>query len=262
MFDPGLNLSTRTNPLGIFYEGDVYGPTPEVRRLDAIRASLRDPDCAGPEEVYAIAMDVGRLDDRALLEQHMLLLGIVTFAAGRLGSEPIRSQGHVHAISPHSGWSPPEIYEVWKGRAVFYMQESTGEEPGRCFAVSAGPGEIVITPPGWAHANISADPERGLTFAAWCDRGYAGFDYEGVRSHGGLAWFPLLDANGSLRWERNSSYRWGEGSTLIEKPPRSYAELGIRSGVPIYRQFLEGPDLFDFVARPGRVERHWRDFIP
>lgn len=262
MFDPGLNVSTQTTPLGISYGSAVYGPRPEVRRLDAIRESLRDPGCAGPEEVYAIAMDVGRITDRTLLEQHMLLLGIVTFAAGRLGSEPIRSQGHVHAISPHSGWRPPEIYEVWSGRAIFYMQESTKDVPGRCFAVSAGPGDIVVTPPGWAHANISADPLQGLTFAAWCDRGYTGFDYEGVRSHGGLAWFPLLDEDNSLQWERNPEYSSTQESVLIEKRPREYTELGIRPGVPIYRQFLENPAVFDFVARPDQADDKWREFVP
>jgi glucose-6-phosphate isomerase len=114
-FDPGLEIEACEDPLGFTYGVDVVGPEPELRRLDTIRASLRDPDCKGPDPVYAIAMDVARRADRQALERRMLLFGVVTYAAGRLGREPVRSQGHVHRASLHSGWSPPELYEIWDG---------------------------------------------------------------------------------------------------------------------------------------------------
>jgi glucose-6-phosphate isomerase len=81
----------------------------------------------------------------------MLLFGAVTYAAGRLGDEVVRSQGHVHKISSHGGWMAPEIYEIWNGRAFIYMQEFAADHPGRCFAAKAGAGDIVIVPPAWAH---------------------------------------------------------------------------------------------------------------
>lgn len=109
----GLDMTVHRHPLGFSYGEDVTGPMPEIRRLDQIRASLREPQCEGPEEVYAIAMDVARMQDREELKKRMLLFGVVTYAAGRLGEEPIRSQGHVHRVSQHSGWSPPELYEIW-----------------------------------------------------------------------------------------------------------------------------------------------------
>jgi hypothetical protein len=31
------------------------------------------------------------------------------------------------------------------------MQEYVDDDPGRCFAVLAGPGEKVLVPPGWGH---------------------------------------------------------------------------------------------------------------
>jgi glucose-6-phosphate isomerase len=69
-------------------------------------------------------MDVGKDEHREQLKARMLLFGLVTFAAGRLGNEPVRSQGHVHRVSIHSGWSPPEVYEIWSGRAIILMQET------------------------------------------------------------------------------------------------------------------------------------------
>ena len=257
-FYPGFDIEPTTHPMGFRYGSGVFGPEVECRRLDAIRKSLRDPNVDGPDPVYTIAMDVGKDEHRPLLEKLHLLYGVVTYAAGRLGREPVRSQGHIHVVSPCSGWSTPEVYEIWSGRAVIYMQEYAEDQPGRCFAVYAGPGDVVIVPPAWAHATISADPTVPLTFGAWCDRAY-GFDYTGVRAHGGVAWFPLLEEDGSLQWERNPKY---DESELICKPPRHYAEFGLVKGTPIYTLFEQNPQAFRFVPHPETAEEKWQGFIP
>ncbi|NUU66179.1 glucose-6-phosphate isomerase [Enterobacteriaceae bacterium BIT-l23] len=252
----GLSVAVHHQPLGFSYGENVIGPVPEVRRLDQIRPSLRDPDCDGPEEVYAIAMDVAQTQDREVLEQHRLLFGIVTYATGRLGEEPIRSQGHVHCISRHSGWSPPELYEIWQGRAIIYMQEYVADDPGRCFAVMAGPGEKVLVPPGWGHATISACPEEPLTFGAWCDREY-GFDYEEVRAHRGLAWYPRLQGQ-EIVWQHNDAWFPGELQVVT---PRQYIEFGI-TPEPAYPQVVADPARYRFISHPGEVASLWRHFHP
>ncbi|MGC8625371.1 MAG: glucose-6-phosphate isomerase family protein, partial [Phycisphaerae bacterium] len=175
-YNPDLPIRLSETSLAFEYGPGVFGPEPEMRSLDAIRPSLRDPQCSGPDPVYGIAMDIGRLVDRPLLNQRMLLFGAVVYAAGALGLEPVRSQGHVHAIAPHSGWSPPEIFEIWHGKAIIYAQQRAQDDPGRCVAVVAKAGEKVVVPPGWAHCVINADPTGRMAFGAWCDRQY-GFDY-------------------------------------------------------------------------------------
>lgn len=252
----GLDVRVSHAPLGFGYGGDVIGPLPEIRTLDQIRPSLRDPHCDGPEQVYAIAMDVARQPHLAELQKRMLLFGIVTYAGGRLGDEPVRSQGHIHRISAHSGWSPPELYEVWQGRAIIYMQERVMHDPGRCFAVCAGPGEQVLVPPGWAHATLSADPETPLTFAAWCDREY-GFEYQAVRAHQGLAWYPLLQGN-HIVWQQNPRYRPGRLQVVT---PRRYSEFGLTEQ-PIYRQFAQSPSRLQFISQPARMAEKWVHFEP
>jgi glucose-6-phosphate isomerase len=255
---PGFDIEPTAVPPGFRYGPGVFGPACELRRLDAIRPSLRDPQCAGPEIVYAIAMDVGTDDRRADLIERNLLFGVVTYAAGRLGEEPVRSQGHIHAVSASCGRSTAELYEIWSGRAVILMQETAGDNPGRCFAVSAGPGEVVVVPPGWAHATISADPARPLTFGAWCVRDF-GFDYTGVRAHGGLAWFPRL-AGDAMEWDKNP--RYPAHPPLVQKSPESYRGLGLRTGIPIWRQYLENPEAIMWVPRPERADAHWPGFVP
>ncbi len=43
----------------------------------------------------------------------------------------MRSQGHIHAPSPLNGWSTPEVYEIWRGRACVLMQETADDERDR-----------------------------------------------------------------------------------------------------------------------------------
>jgi glucose-6-phosphate isomerase len=258
MFDPGFNIKATTDPMGFEYGADCFGPEVEHRSLDAIRKSLKDPTCDGPDVVYSIAMDVGKKEHLPILKDMYLLYGCVTYAAGRLGDEPIRSQGHTHAVSAHCGWSTPEVYEIWQGKAVIYMQETAMDNSGKCYAVYAEPGDVVIVPPYWAHSTISADPEQPLTFGAWCDRQY-GFEYDDIRAHGGLTWFPVLNEDNELEWSHNDAY---EACELIKKSPDDYSFLGLEKGVSLYEQFEKNNELFRFVPEPELKKTEWKTFVP
>lgn len=257
-FDPGIGVTPLMQPLGFSYEPGTFGPQPELRSLDSIRPSLRDPNCVGPDPVYAIAMDIGRNDHRSQLQKSMLLFGAVTYAAGKLGTEPVRSQGHTHRVSSHSGWSPPEVYEIWSGTACVYMQEYAADDPGRCFAITAGPGSLIVVPPGWAHATVSADPSMPMTFGALCDREY-GFEYAEVRKRRGLAWYPLLTPSGEIRWEPNPMYKT---SRLEARGPSDYSRLGLKSGIPLYAQAISHLDRVLWVSRPALAADAWTHFVP
>lgn len=257
-FNPGFDIRPTLSPMGFEYGDGVFGHKVENRLLNDIRASLMEPECSGPEIVYSIAMDVGKSCHRELLEKMHLLYGVVTYAAGSLGREPIRSQGHIHKVSAYSGWSTPEVYEIWSGEAIIYMQEYVEDHPGRCFAVRAQAGDVVVVPPYWAHATISADPGCPLTFGAWCDRDY-GFVYDGVRKHGGIAWFPAFNVKGEIEWQANPQYHPSE---LICKTPGDYQALGIVPGQSIYETFEACPDTFLYVPSPQLKEDVWKQFIP
>lgn len=256
-FYPGFDIRATTERLGFTYGKDVFGPVPEIRRLDDIRTSLQDPLSSGPEELYAIVMDVGLNADKEEIVKRNLLFGAVTYVAGTIGQEPVRSQGHIHAVSASCGSSTPEVYEIWDGEAVIYIQESGEDDPGMCYAVHAGPGDVVIVPPGYVHATINSDVYRNMTFGAWCVRDY-GFDYRDVRQHGGIAYFPYVDGD-SLKWRKNPAYIGGE---LIEKKARTWKEFNLEAGVPIYTQFQKDRERFMFVADPKRYQNMWKGFEP
>lgn len=257
-FDPGLDIRFLKHSLSYRYGIGVFGPAPEYRSLDAIRPSLRNPNCDGPDPVYAIAMDVGRLEDQDEMHRRMLLFGFVMYAAGTLGEEPVRSQGHVHTIAPHCGWSTPELFEIWRGRAIIYGQENSGDDPGRCIAVEAGPGERVVMPPGWAHYAVNANRDSVLVFGAWCDREY-GFDYKQMRAHHGLAWFPRMADDGQISWEPNPRYSKSE---LISRSARDYRELGLSPSIPIYEHLCRDPESIQWVSDPASFKDLWKGFEP
>ena len=238
------------------YGQGVFGPKPEHRRLDAIRASLCEPNCTGPDPVYSIVMDVGREEHLTELQSRMLLFGVVVYAGGRLGREPVRSQGHIHVVSPHSGWSAPELFEIWEGRAIIYAQQFAGDYPGRCVAIHADPGDHVVVPPGWAHCVINVDPHSWMVFAACCDRQY-GFIYDQIRSHGGLAWFPMLDNQDEIFWQPNQRYN---ATPLIHHRAGSYSEFGLSSNISIYDQFARDPDSLQWISDPSRFANLWASF--
>ena len=256
--DPGLDIQFPDNQMDLHYGPGTFGPRPEYRSLDSIRPSLRDPSCTGPDPVYAIAMDVGRIEDLSELKQRMLLFGIVIYATGKLGDEPVRGQGHVHAVAPHCGWSTPELFEIWQGRAIIYAQEKSGDDPGRCLAIEAGSGERVVMPPGWAHYVVNADMNSQLIFGAWCDRQF-GFDYTQMRAHHGLAWFPVLGVGGETDWVANPNYLT---SRLERRKARNYPELGLSSTLPIYESFRRHPKSVQWVSDPRRFTALWREFKP
>lgn len=257
-FDHGFDIRPVSDPIGFEYGEGIFGPEVELRKLDSIRASLMDPNCNGPENVYAIAMDVGCVEDKPAMIDRDLLFGAVTYAKGSLGKEPVRSQGHIHAISPSCNYSTCEVYEIWSGTAIIYMQERAEDDPGRCYAVIAETGDVVIVPPNWAHCTIVGDIRENMTFGAWCVRDY-GFDYVGVRKHKGVAFFPVLNDKEHIEFIKNPNY---DDCHLIIKKAREYPDFGIEKGVPIYTQFQKDPDRFLFVSKPHLAYELWQNYEP
>jgi len=130
------------NQLDLHCGPGTFGPNREYRCLDSIWPSLRDPSCTGPDPVYAIAMDVGRTEDLSELKERMLLFGIVICAIRKVRRRTREQPGPCFTPLP---------------RIV--------DDPGRCVAIEAGPGERVVVPPDWAHYVVNADIQTHNSFS-------------------------------------------------------------------------------------------------
>lgn len=256
-FNKVLDIRLNEADLALDFRVDIFHPeTVEERYLNDIRNSLLDSEATGPELLYSIAMDVGKKKHEKDLIDRNLLYGIVAYNSGLIGSELVRSQGHIHAVSPSCNSSTPEVYEIWQGEAYIYMQEFVAEKPGRCVAILAKPGDIVIVPPKWAHYTVNASQHQKMLFGAWCIRDYA-FDYKEIRARQGLAYYPVV-TEGEINWIQNPNYSH-EGVEV--KNAREYQEFGL-SKRNLYTQYEENPSRFDFVTDPLKYQNLWNDFQP
>lgn len=256
-FLPGIDIQYNLEEKEFIYSQSIFGPKVEKRKLDDIRKSLMDSKCDGPDIVYTIAMDIGRIEDKEDLINRNLLYGACIYSKGKLGNEPVRSQGHIHAVSKSCNSSTPELYEIWHGEAIIFMQETAHDNPGRTYAVKAKAGQKVIVPPNWAHYTVNINPNENMVFGAWCVRDF-GFDYEEVRNHGGLSYFPIFEGN-EIKFIHNEKY---ENQELIIKEPREYKELNVDKDKSIYEQYIEDKNRFRFVTNPNEYKEVWKKFIP
>lgn len=257
-YDPGFQIEVDIDRMEFIYGKDVFGSKTEKRRLDDVRQTLRDKGSTGPEILYAIAMDTGKKEHRQDLLQRQLLYGICLYAPGLVGMEPVRSQGHIHAISASCNSSTPEMYEILQGRACIFMQKGADSSTKKAYAVFCEAGDKVIVPPGYAHYTANADPESFMVFGAWCIRDY-GFEYSDVKRMGGLSYFPVVDTNGEIIFESNKNY---QSTELIIKRPEIYSEFHIAPDIPIYQQYELDQEHFEFVTNPGKFKAIWDSFIP
>lgn len=243
-----VSLDARTLTLA-FGEGITTAPA-TVRRLDEVRALLRDPHAEGPEHLYTIYMDV-RVPGRA---EHLRRLGLgygaVVYNHGSLGGEALRSQGHVHSAPEATGVAYSEIYEFWHGRGLVYMQDSATAEVGDVIVVEAGPGDKVVIPPGWAHATVNLGDGPMVFGAVYALE--ARLLYEPLRALQGTAHYVLAD--GTL--ERNPRYR--RVPEARRQAPHEVPGHGVARGRPALAGDLGRLDL---VSRPERYPGVWARLV-
>lgn len=227
----------------------AQAPAEDPRPLAAMRPVLRDRDAPGPDPLYWMYRGAGVPAEDEAARSLGLRYDLTVLRAGRVGAEAVKTFGHVHPPAP-GGLAYPEVYQVVHGRAwVLLQRERRGV--AELLAVAAGPGDVVVIPPGYAHATVNAG-EGPVVLANWVYEGFAS-DYGPVAARGGLAWFWLADPPG---WERNPSY---SGARLRELPPAPPALLGLRPGEPLYALGTRDPERLRFLADPAAHAALWRE---
>jgi len=230
-----------------FGEGITSDP-PQVRRKADIRQMLLDPQAEGPDHLYTIYMHI-RLGRVAALEERGLGLGAVVYAAGTVGRERVRSQGHVHSCPPGTELAYSEVYEFWYGSGLMYLQDVASPEVSRVLLVPVGPGDKVPIPPGWVHVVVNTGEEPLVLGAVYALE--TRLLYEPLRELGGTAYYVLAD--GGL--ERNPRYRRVPEPRRVSVPRGRQACL--EPDLPMVRALMEDPSCYDYVSRPQEHRALW-----
>lgn len=248
---PYAGFAVQLNPreLSLRFGPEIVTAPERIRRLADVRPVLRDPDASGPDHLYSIYMDIQVPGVAESLRAHGLGYGAVVYNHGSLGEEALRSQGHVHSLSP-SGAGYSELYEFWHGKGLVYLQDSATPEVTDAIVVGAGPGDKVAVPPGWAHATMNVG-DVPLVFGAVYALD-ARLLYEPLRSLRGMAHYVLAD--GSL--ERNPRYRRVPPARRCA--PHRLPGQGVERGRPALRGDVSR---LDFVSRPERYPELWRHLV-
>jgi len=127
-------------------------PTPFVRTLDEIRGVLMDPSCECGEPLYFMYRDLSKTrEDGRWLREQGLRYDVTVIPARTLCGEYVKTKGHHHPDN-RKGVPYPEIYEVLKGEAHYLLQTRSADDVR---LVRAGPGDLVLIPPGYGHVTIN-----------------------------------------------------------------------------------------------------------
>jgi glucose-6-phosphate isomerase, archaeal len=246
----GLDVRLDPARLQLEFGPGIVAPGGERRMLDDVRGALATPNAEGPEHLYTIYMDICVEDDLEALQRQSLLYGAVVYNSGQIGSERLRSQGHVHSAKAGTGLRYSEVYEFWTGHGFVYLQKECSPVVTRAFLIPVAPGDKVIVPLGWAHLTV-ASPEETLSFGAWCARENR-LEYAQLHNLGGPAHFVLADG----RVVRNPRYERVPEIEVVE--PGHLPLLGLPDR-PIYTAWKDDPRRFDFLPRPELVDGVWVD---
>ena len=92
-----------------------------------------------------------------------------------------------------------------------------------------------------------------MTFGAWCDREY-GFEYDEVRARGASRTTRCWSPTGRVAAQPEIPAR-----RLAQRRARTYPELGLEPGVPVYELFARDPRR-SVGLRPARLAPLWEGF--
>lgn len=222
----------------IIFGPDVVVEETKTRLLGDLMPVAMEPDaCRGRDDVaYYMYNGVYSRADAGRLEGLPLRYELTLIPARRIGSELVKTFGHLHTIEPRSGLTYAEVCEVLVGTAHFLFQTLDTSGPGAsvAFYVEAKAGEKILMPPGLDHCTINPGPGP-LVFSdviALESRGV----YDRFRATRGAVYFECADGGG--KFVPNPKYQ--TVPPLKKKLPSDYPELHLTCDEPLYTAFVQG----------------------
>jgi glucose-6-phosphate isomerase len=146
-----------------------------------------------------------------------------------------------------------EIYEIWYGSGLIYLQDAARPDLREVYLVDVEPGDKLIIPPGWVHVVVNSGPTP-LAFGAIYAVD-ARLIYDSLRELGGTAWAVQTDGS----YAPNPAYR--NPPKPLRTRAREYPSFGITRDHPVLKVFQDDPEIFDYVVRPAEHSEVWSKVI-
>jgi glucose-6-phosphate isomerase len=198
------------------------------------------------DTAYLLYRGVVREGDQPVFAETGLRYDITVTLPGDVGSEFMKTAGHIHNAAP-DGVGYPEIYDVLSGSGAFVIQ---WDAPLRLTIVSVEPGDRVLLPPGASHltVNTGKTPLVVADLVAIASENNYGI----LRENRGAAIYLLDDPepHGLVRQLINPLYKqtpmWQtiEGSRMGDFPPLDGS---------LYLSFMVQPRDLAYLTAPGEM---------
>ncbi|MBN1431893.1 MAG: glucose-6-phosphate isomerase [Methanomicrobiaceae archaeon] len=223
-------------------------PVPATRTIDDMRHVLAIPGAYPNNILYFMYRSLSKNEnDREWLSAHLLRFDLTRIPAGTISGEFVKTKGHYHPAAP-DGRGYPELYQVISGHAHYLLQK---EDLSDIVVVEAGPGDIVLIPPGYGHVSINPSSEELLMSNIVSDAFSSIYgDYEEKQ---GAAYYEFEGSG----WSINPSY--ADIAEIRFAQPGSLEDLGIPAQKSIY-ELVGDDEKLAFLNRPSILDDF--DIIP
>ena len=251
----GLDIAVDDATLSLRFGAGLLAPEPKRRSIADMRTFLRDPDAGDPSDiVYSVYRGVTSEEAQSEITQRGLLYAALVLRAGTIGAERARIRGHINSHAAGTAITYPEVYEVWQGRGLLYLQSEAAPDVSHIVTLEISPGSKAIVPPGWASLLVNIG-DRPLVAGSWlaveCHQ-----QHEPLEALGGMAHYVLAGADSSgYDLEPNTHYR----SVPVPRnvPVQDYPNFGLTQDDPMFMTFRRNPDVFRFMTRPQDYAGVW-----
>jgi oxalate decarboxylase/phosphoglucose isomerase-like protein (cupin superfamily) len=245
---------------------EAVAPPPAEKHVSDLAPVLYEPAGMDPNRlVYAVYADVGTQSKQAEIERRGLCYVVAVIHGQRLGGDECgRTHGHVNGHAQRTSVAFPEVLEIWRGRALVYLQAGTNNEAGGdVVTLELAPGDKAVVPPGWATVTANLSDGEALVLGKWRARASAP-QYEPLRALGGMAHHVLAGSrSGGYDLEPNTRYRSAPIPRRLD--PADHARrasalglsFGSEGGEPMFTTFHRNPTCSFFDAPTGL--RHGMD---
>jgi glucose-6-phosphate isomerase len=254
----GMPLKFDERTCHVSFGKGMRRPSYDTRELDALRPVLMDPDAVGPEVVYWMYRNCGRLVDAALLEAYDLRYDVSAFVSARFGPEYMKTSGHYHPDIPGQRIAYPEVYEIIYGEALYVLQKVAdyGAPPARVqvediIIARVRAGQKAIMPPGYGHVTVNT-LDRPLVMSNWVSDRFSSF-YGSVEECQGFAQY-VVERDGEPAYVKNERYKRDLPEIRFAQV-QEVPELGVTWDTPLYQACAEAPERFEFLNDPGKYEQ-------
>jgi len=233
-------------------------PSYDTRELGKLEEVLMERGAAGPEIVYWMYRNCGRLMDSALLEAYDLRYDLSAFVSARFGPEYMKTSGHYHPNIPGQDIAYPEVYEILHGEALYVMQKVAdyGATPQEMVVEDVivvervTKGQKIIMPPGYGHVTVNTG-DKPFVMSNWVSSKFSSF-YESVERCRGFAYY-VVEEDGKPAYVENAEYKKGVPEIRFAEV-QELPELGLEWEVPLYKACAQAPEKFEFLNDPAKYE--------